>query len=216
MAFATKLSSGTVLPATAVGVDVANPGELWPYYTSIGAPSDGQVTSSGYNGDAWLYSANALAAAGVMPGGTVTADGIAYTWPNEPAGSNDSIEASGQTIPVSLPAGATKIGLLGSATNAGAAGATGSLTVTCTDGSTQQIPVTFSDWTLGAGAYQPVSGDTVAAKTAYRNIDDGTQDPTTTYVYSVTGALQAGKTVASVTLPSPSGGYVGVFAIGAA
>ena len=51
---------------------------------------------------------------------------------------------------------------------------------------------------------------------AYRNIDDGTQDPTTTYVYSVTGALQSGKTVASVTLPSPSGGYVGVFAIGAA
>ena len=158
VAFATKLSSGTALPATAVGVDVAKPGELWPYYTSIGVSSDGQVTSSGYNGDSWLYSANALAAAGVTPGGTVTADGIRLHVAQRAAGSNDSIEASGQTIPVSLPAGATKIGLLGSATNAGAAGATGTLTVTYTDGSTQQIPVTFSDWTLGAGAYQPVSG----------------------------------------------------------
>ena len=216
VAFATKLSSGTALPATAVGVDVAKPGELWPYFTSIGVSSDGQVTSSGYNGDSWLYSANALAAAGVTPGGTVTANGIAYTWPNEPAGTNDSIEASGQTIPVSLPAGATTIGLLGSATDAAASGATGTLTVNYTDGSTQQIPVAFSDWTLGAGSYSPLPGDTVAVTTPYRNIDDGTSDPTTTYVYSVTGSLQSGKTVASVTLPSPSGGYVGVFAIGAA
>ena len=36
------------------------------------------------------------------------------------------------------------------------------------------------------------------------------------YVYSVTGGLQSGKTVASVTLPSASGGYIGIFAIGAA
>jgi predicted alpha-1,2-mannosidase len=216
VAFATKLSSGTALPATAVGVDVAKPGELWPYFTSIGVSSDGQVTSSGYNGDSWLYSANALAAAGVTPGGTVTANGIAYTWPNEPAGTNDSIEASGQTIPVSLPAGATTIGLLGSATDAAASGATGTLTVNYTDGSTQQIPVAFSDWTLDAGSYPPLPGDTVAVTTPYRNIDDGTSDPTKTYVYSVTGSLPSGKTVASVTLPSPSGGYVGVFAIGAA
>jgi predicted alpha-1,2-mannosidase len=216
VSFATKLSTGTSLPTTAVGVDVAKPGELWPYFDTIGVSSDGQTTSSGYNGGSWLYSANALAAAGVTPGGTVTADGIAYTWPNEAAGTDDAITAAGQTIPVTLPAGATKIGLLGSATDAGAPGATGTLTVTYTDGSTQQIPVTFSDWTLGAGAYQPVAGDTIAATTSHRNIDDGTQDPTTTYVYSVSAALQSGKTVASVTLPSASGGTIGVFAIGGA
>src|ERR1700759_3055347 len=216
VSFSTKLSSGTTLPDTAVGVDVAKPGELWPYYTSIGMSDDGQVTPSGYNGDSWLYSANALAPAGVTPGSTVNADGIAYTWPNEPAGANDSIEASGQTIPVVLPAGATKIGLLGSATDADASGATGTLTVTYTDGSTQQIPVAFSDWTLGAGAYQPLSGDTVAATTPYRNIDDGTSDGVKTYVYSVSAALQSGKTVASVTLPNPANGYIGVFDIGGA
>jgi len=113
---------------------------------------------------------------------------------------------------VSLPAGATTIGLLGSATQSGATGATGTLTVNYTDGSTQQIPVGFSDWTLGAGSFKPLAGDTIAVTTPYRNIDDGTQDPTATYVYSVTWALQSGKTVASVTLPSPSGGYLGVFA----
>jgi predicted alpha-1,2-mannosidase len=216
VSFTAKLSNGTALPDTAVGVDVAKPGELWPYYTSIGMSNDGQVTSSGYNGDSWLYSATALAATGVTPGSTVNADGIAYTWPNEPAGSNDAIEASGQTIPVVLPSGATKIGLLGSATDADASGATGTLTVTYTDGSTQQIPVAFSDWTLGAGAYQPLSGDTVAVTTPYRNIDDGTSDGVKTYVYSVSAALQSGKTVASVTLPNPSNGFIGVFDIGGA
>lgn len=135
VSFATKLSSGTALPATAVSVDVAKPGELWPY------------------------------------------------------------------------------GLLGSATDAAATGATGTLTVSYTDGSTQQIPVAFSDWTLGAGSYTLLLGDTIAATMPYRNIDDGTQDPTTTYLYSVSAALQPVKTVASVTLPNPTNGYIGVFAI---
>jgi predicted alpha-1,2-mannosidase len=216
VSFATKLSTGASLPTTAVGVDVAKPGELWPYFDTIGVSSDGQVTSSGYNGGSWLYSANALAAAGVTPGGTVTADGIGYTWPNEPAGQADAITAAGQTIPVTLPAGATKIGLLGSATDAGASGATGTLTVTYTDGSSQQIPVAFSDWTLGAGSFKALPADTMAVTTSHRNIDDGTQDAVTTYVYSVSAALQPGKTVASVTLPTGSGGDIGVFAIGGA
>ncbi len=216
VSFATKLSTGASLPVTAVGVDVAKPGELWPYFDTIGVSSDGQVTSSGYNGGSWLYSANALAAAGVTPGGTVTADGIGYTWPNEPPGQADAITAGGQTIPVTLPAGATKIGLLGSATDAGAGGAKGTLTVTYTDGSTQQIPVAFSDWTLGAGSFPALPGDTIAVKSSHRNIDDGTQDQVATYVYSVSAALQSGKTVASVTLPSASGGTIGVFAIGGA
>ncbi|HLH58958.1 MAG TPA: glycoside hydrolase domain-containing protein, partial [Streptosporangiaceae bacterium] len=216
VSFAPKLSTGTSLPTTAVGVDVAKPGELWPYFDTIGISSDGQTTSSGYNGGSWLYSANALAAANVTPGAAVTADGIDYTWPNEPAGTDDAITAAGQTIPVTLPAGATKIGLLGSATDSSASGATGTLTVTYTDGSTQQIPVTFSDWTLGAGAYKPVSGDTIAATTSHRNTDSGGQDPTTTYVYSFSAALQSGKTVASVTLPNATGGTIGVFAIGGA
>lgn len=72
------------------------------------------------------------------PGGTVSADGIAYTWPNEPPGTNDSIEASGQTIPA------------------------------------------------------PVGSEGGSA------------------------AVQPGKTVASVTLPNPTNGYIGLFAISGA
>jgi hypothetical protein len=37
-----------------------------------------------------------------------------------------------------------------------------------------------------------------------------------TYVYATSAALEAGKTVAGVTLPIASGGSIGIFAIGAA
>jgi predicted alpha-1,2-mannosidase len=213
--FSAVAGSGTALPGSALNVDAARTGDLWPYYTNIGVSSDGQDVSSGYNGSGYTYSANALAADGVTPGATLTAGGVSYTWPDVPAGQPDSIESAGQTIPVAFPDGTTTIGLLGSADDAGSGGATGTLTVTYTDGSTQQIPVGFSDWTLGAGAFSPLPADTIVAKIPYRNLIDGSKQPVTMYVYATSAALEPGKTVASVTLPVSSGGNIGIFAIGA-
>lgn len=161
-----------------------------------------------------MYSADALASAGITQGGTVTSSGVSYTWPDVAPGQPDNIVADGQTIPVSLPARATTIGLLGSASSAGCSGATGTLTVTYTDGSTQQIPIAFSDWALGGGSCQPVSGNAVVAQTLYRNTSSGGQQPLTLHLFSASASLQAGKTVATVTLPTPSGGQLHVFAIG--
>jgi predicted alpha-1,2-mannosidase len=206
--------SHTGLASSALNVDAARPGDLWPYYTNIGVSSDGQDVSSGYNGSNYTYSANALAADGVTPGAAVTANGVSYTWPDVPAGQPDSIESAGQTIPVAFPAGTTSIGLLGSADDTGSGGATGTLTVTYTDGSTQQIPVAFSDWTLGAGAFSPLPSDTIVAKIGYRDLIDGSSQPVPMYVYATSAVLDPGKTVASVTLPTASGGNIGIFAIG--
>jgi predicted alpha-1,2-mannosidase len=211
--FALSSGGANLLPST-LNVDVATPGELWPYYTNIGVSTDGGSSAADYDGDGYSYSANALAAQGVAPGATITSDGVSYTWPNVQAGQLDNIEANGQTIPLA-PTSATKIGLLGSATNAPSTGTKGTLTVTYTDGSTQQIPVNFGDWTLGAGSEQPPSGDQTIAQTTYRNADGGASNQTVnTYLFAVDGTLSAGKTVASVTLPSPDSGDFHVFAIG--
>jgi hypothetical protein len=140
---------------------------------------------------------------------------VTYTWPDEQPGTLDSIWSAGQTIPLSLPAGSTTIGLLGSAIDAPSGGVTGTLTVTYTDGSTQAIPITFADWTLGGGADQLPPEDTIAASIGYRNLISGQSQAVTTYIYSTSGSLESGKTVASVTLPAESAGDIGVFAIGA-
>jgi len=212
--FSARTASGTTLQGATLNVDVAKVGEFWPYYNNTGISSNGQTVGSDFDGSGFLYSANALAANGVTPGGAVTAGGVTYTWPTVPAGSPDNIVAAGQTIPVVFPAGATTIGLIGSANNAGSSGATGTLTVTYTDGSTQQIPVGFSDWTLGAGSYPVLPSDKVVATMPYRNTTSGGMQTVATYVYATSAALQPGKTVASVTLPTPTGGAFHVFDIG--
>ena len=204
----------SALPSSSVAVAVAKPGEVWPYYSNAGVTDDDNTGAATFDGGGWSYSAEALAAQGVTPGSTVTADGVNYTWPNVPPATLNNIEMSGQTIPLAVPVGATKIGLLGSASNADVTGAGGTVTVTYTDGSTSTFTAKFGDWTLGAGDNPPVAGNTTAVTTTYRNASGNQQDKTKTYVFSVDAPLTAGKTVASIELPTASGGDAHVFAIG--
>jgi predicted alpha-1,2-mannosidase len=199
---------------TTVGVVVAKPGEIWPYFTNAGISSDTDTNAANFDGGGWSYSAQALAAAGVTPGGTVSAGGIDYTWPDVPAGTPDNIEAAGQTIPLVPPAGATKIGLLGSASITTSLGAGGTATVTYTDGSTSQFNATLSDWALGGQTWGPLPGNVTAFGTAYRNFTGNQRDDLKVFAFTVDAPLAAGKTVASITLPNATGGVLHVFSIG--
>src|SRR5262249_47806035 len=84
-------SAGTVLPLQ-LDVVVDTPGDLAPFYNISGISSDGAATTADYDGDGYSYSEQALAAAGLTPGGTVTIGGITYTWPDVPAGQADAIQ----------------------------------------------------------------------------------------------------------------------------
>jgi predicted alpha-1,2-mannosidase len=197
----------------ALGVAVAKRGELWPYYTNAGITDDGDTSAATYDGGGWSYSAQALETQGVTPGATITVDGIDYTWPDEPVATLDNIEASGQTIPLAAPAHASRIGLLGSSTNAGPSGAGGTATITYTDGTTSQFDAHFSDWTLGAGGFPPLPGNTVAVTMPYRNYSGNQRDNVDTNVFAMEAPVSVAKTVASITLPQAAGGDMHVFAI---
>jgi hypothetical protein len=196
-----------------LAVAVAKRGELWPYYTNAGVTDDNNTGAATYDGGGWSYSAQALAAQGVTPGGTLTVDGIDYTWPDEPVATLDNIEAAGQTIPLAAPAHASQIGLLGSSTNAGSAGAGGTATITYTDGSTSQFDASFSDWTLGAGGFPPLPGNTKAVTMPYRNFSGNQRDGVETHVFAMEAPVSVAKTVASITLPQATGGDMHIFAI---
>ncbi|MBN9620378.1 MAG: glycoside hydrolase family 92 protein, partial [Actinobacteria bacterium] len=151
-------AAGTTLPPVVVEVDVAKPGELWPYYTNAGISSDGASNQGNFDGDGWSYSSQSLAGAGVTPGSTVTVDGVGYQFPDTQPGDQDNIVAAGQTIPLATPTAGTRLGILGSATNA-SGGAQGDFVVHFSDGTSQTIQLGLSDWTLGAGANPPQYGN---------------------------------------------------------
>jgi predicted alpha-1,2-mannosidase len=197
----------------ALGVAVAKPGELWPYFTNAGITDDNDTSAATYDGGGWSYSAQALAAQGVTPGSTLTVDGIDYTWPDVPVATLDNIEAAGQTIPLAAPAHASRIGLLGSSTNAGSDGAGGTATITYTDGSTDQFTAKFSDWTLGAGGFPPLPGNFTAVTMPYRNFTGNQRDNVDTHVFAMDAPVSVAKTVASITLPQATGGDMHIFAI---
>ncbi|MCQ4083725.1 lectin [Streptomyces sp. RB6PN25] len=213
--FALSDSSGASLGNAVLRAVVAKPGELWPYATGKGVYPDGSSFTGGFDGQGFAYSQNALAAAGISPGGTVTSGGITYTWPGEASGQNDVIAMAGQTIPADAPAGASTLGLLGAATNAPpTTGTTGQITIHYTDGSTSTATIGFSDWTLNAGASKPIPGDTTVATTPYRDTASGGKQTVLTYVFATTVPVDTGKQVASLTLPVTSDGTADLFALG--
>lgn len=190
-----RTSAGTGLPDVVAKVGVS------AHFDNIGISSDSAQGAADFDGTGYSYSQQALASAGLDPGGGVTSGGVSYVWPKVAAGTPDNIVADGQTISVTAPPGASTLGLLGASSDGNSSG---DITITYTDGTTQTATIGFGDWITGAGAY----GDATVAVSPYRNFVASTlgSQQIKTHVYAATVPLQAGKTVASVTLPSPAGG----------
>jgi hypothetical protein len=199
--------SGPVQPIS-VPVIVARPGDLAPFFNNAGISDDANQAAANFDGFGFSYSEQALTAAGVAAGAAVTSGGVQYNWPGVAAGQPDNVIAAGQVITVPPVAGATELGVMGSASNGPSSGP---LTITYSDGTTQSATLGFADWTSSS----PSFGNGTAAAMPDRNSADGTSQQIGTKVFTTNIVLQPGKTVASVTLPSrASQGELHVFALG--
>ena len=148
------------------------------------------------------YSEQALTAAGLAPGASLTIDGTPLEWPDIPAGTADSVLAEGQTISITGSSAATQLIVLGASSGADQSG-TGMIQYT--DGTTQTYTLTLDDW------FNPsdTSSDTAIATAAYVNDSTGSGNNGVTgqrnhkaRVFAAPIPLQAGKTISSVTLPA--------------
>jgi beta-glucosidase len=207
----TAKSGSNELDATASFTDangrtsVADNAQISIPYDSLAAAFDNPGISDDANpgagnldGGGNSYSAQALAAASpsVTPGATIAHDGLTFTWPSAAPGTDGNVVAGGQTFAVS--GSGTTLGFLGTG-DYGTASGTG--TITYTDGSTQSFTLGFADWWSNAA----VSGGDILTSATYINGPGGRQNQrVSVYYYGV--PLQAGKTVQYVTLPNISQG----------
>ncbi len=188
------MATGTGTPTT--GAPYAS---LAAAYDNAGISDNSDPAAANFDGTGESFSAEALAAGTPTPltrGGQATFGGTTFTWPSI-VGAPDDAVADGQIIDIS--GSGTDLGFLG----AGAFGtATGTGTITYTDGSTQSYSIAMADWYNNA----PVAGDQIATTTTSWNSSSSTQTAHPVSIYFASVPLEAHKTVASVTLPTVSSG----------
>jgi beta-glucosidase len=163
-------------------------------FNNVAITSDTDTGPGNIDGSGYSLSAQALAAAGVTPGSTVTSGGLSYTWPDVSAGQPDNIVADGRAVLLS-GTGPT-LGFLVTGTYGPASG-TG--TIEYADGTSQAFTLTAPDW-----YNTPPAASAPVISMAYRNEPANAQEQHTVNVYAVTVPLAPGKTVSAVILPDVS------------
>jgi Concanavalin A-like lectin/glucanases superfamily len=159
------------------------------------------------------------------------ADGAVFTWPSRVSNAPSNYAASGQTIPAPLDQSGTpgavfpvtrpvtRLSLLGSATG-NVAGLSGTAMVTWSDGTTQAVTITLSDWILGGPTPQPVSpANADMGQIPYQVLVSGATKADTPHLFEDTITLTPPSNnvqLASITLPpAVSGQAIHVFATAA-
>ncbi len=169
------------LPSNGSNTEVDLTGE----FNLAGITANGARFSSGLDGHGHALSAATL-------GTSETWNGVKFNI--APAGSNDVIQATGQTI--GLPNDSySKVDLLATAVNANQPDQT--FTVNYTDGTSKSFTQSISDWTTP----QKYPGESVAMSTTYRNTSRGSFDHTPVEVYGYSIPVDSTKTIRSITLP---------------
>ena len=147
------------------------------------------------------YSAQALAAGTptpLTPGGQVTIGGTTFTWPNVSAGALDNVVANGQTV--QLSGSGSDLGILAPARTGRRPARSPSTTPT---GPASPFTLNMADW------YSNAPADRRPDRRHHLELEPelarAARTPVSVYFASV--PLAAGKTVASVTLPSLPGSF---------
>ncbi|WP_343046133.1 DUF5110 domain-containing protein [Nonomuraea typhae] len=201
-AYTARGGERTVTGARAATVPHGSPAAA---FGNVGISDDGDTAKGNLDGGGSSFSRQRLAAAGLTPGAAVTAQGVAFTWPDTAPGRPDNVAAAGQTIAVRGQGGV--LAFLGTGTSGSAAGP---LTVHYEDGTSGQASLGFANWCcLDPTAY----GSKVAFSHKGKNTASGpNQFPSVDYrVFYQQATINPNKRVIAVTLPDNAA--VHVFAV---
>ncbi|MFF2775529.1 NEW3 domain-containing protein [Streptomyces sp. NPDC058052] len=191
--------SATVTRSQHSGTPLAS---LAAAYNNVGVTDESDTGPGDYDGEGNSFSAQKLAAAGIRPGEPVTALGAQLRWPAVPSGTKDNVSAAGQAV--TLDGTGSRLVLLGSGVTSGASG---TVTVYYTDGTSGTGTIGFPNWSFDpANAH----GATLVASSDGRNRPSGYGNAGIAYrVFAHSVPLDPAKRVAFVVLPA--NGNVHVF-----
>lgn len=161
-------------------------------FNNIAITTDIDTNSGNMDGNGASYSAQALAAAGVVPGSIIDQDGIKFAWPISASGGQpDNMVSAGQTVAINGQG--NKIGILVAASYGPISA---KATINYTDGSTQDFPINVASWTR--------AGSKPTIESTYQNRPWNMRFDGPAYVWTVHTNLIKGKTVKSVQFPNIS------------
>ena len=177
--------------------------DLSELFNNDGISTDADPADGNFDGGGWSLAAELLPEAVREQGGPVEIDGIEYVFGSPAQGELNNVEADGQVI--DLPAGDHDLlSVLATAHN-GDVDTTG--TITYADGSTEQVPLRYTDW-----AQNPKFGEQIAVDMPYRHNSGGNTSPRV-MLFTQPVALATGKDAATLTLPDDD--RLHVFAVSA-
>ncbi|NUP52749.1 MAG: glycoside hydrolase [Catenulispora sp.] len=192
------LNSGSVPPSSSSSSSSSPPPTTYPNlaasYNNVGITADNNTAPGNLDGGGYSFSQTALTNAHAAPGAQITASGLTYTMPTAAAGTNDNTVPQNQIITMS------GTGTLGFLLTSSYGPATGTGTLTYTDGSTQSYTLNSADW----WSTTPATGSTLAVSSTYQNRQGNTTAAQSGNIFSEPITLTAGKTLASVQLPAGS------------
>ena len=179
------LAVSAAVGTTGTGTQV----DLSSEFNANGIYQDGTAYSTGgLDGTGYSYSSNLLTPSRVF-NGTLLDFG--------PANQLDAVGCSGQSV--SLTQGKfSSLRLLATGVEGNQKSQT--FTVKYTDGTTSKFTQSLSDWFTP----QKYAGESEGVAMSYRNFDNGTKDQRTFNLYQYRFALNATKTVQTITLPNNS------------
>ena len=152
-------------------------------------PGDADFDGAGYS-----YPADQLPS-----GSSITINGVPYQFPTLAPGTNDNINAFGQTIP--LPSGHYHQAAFLMSSIWGPV--TGTLTIQYSDGSSSTADLTIPDWINNSNKPSNVAD---AWLTSYRYSQSG-KSQHISYIYAITVPLDSTRTAKALVLPSQLSGF---------
>jgi hypothetical protein len=191
--------------ATALTVDVPYR-SLQAAYDNRAISNDHDVKAADFDGSGISYSDQALSGAGLGQGTKFTVGATSLVWPDVPAGKPDNVSLDGQTILMPDTSKATQLTFVGASGGIQTSGGdeAGVGVIEYTDGTDQAYILTLDNWFRHA---RPP--DKTVTTVPYVNETTGSggrggpgKRTQAARVFAMSVALEPGKTVASVTLPS--------------